>query len=451
MRHQLKETMRAGRFLGNTARLTMALITGLALLGLWPGTARAADPVMDLEIGGAGAISWNISNIKPGDSGTKTVTLHNAGDTPGYLAIWIDAIIDSEGDNPESETGDTAEPGELSQFLTLNISGDNVSSYTVSPDFALPVALIEFPQSVDDPLQLSDQPLPVGDTIQIQWEWSIPPQTTNIIQGDSVSFDIHYILTQYLLGSKPSPPTGGGYYWPVTEEPETGEPQIPAFSDNGTRTYYSPDGRLIIIVPGKTRVISAGDEELTYVVITISVSAPPIPENVVLLTPIYNVATFTPQGPCHYPRLDRQVTIIIYFDKDSLPEGYTSIYAARYDEDAGWVKLPDVLELNQEAGKLTLATTQLADIAVFAGTGKAEDSVEGTPPAKSEGPKPAPPETGDSQLTTGFDNAYPVGRSPMREMLSRISLIVAVSGTLAMVVLAYIERRRRESRHAVKG
>jgi len=59
-------------------RLALALIIGLAVVGSLSIPVQAQGPI-DLELGGEGGISWSISNIKPGDSGTKTVTLHNAG------------------------------------------------------------------------------------------------------------------------------------------------------------------------------------------------------------------------------------------------------------------------------------------------------------------------------------------------------------------------------------
>lgn len=427
-------------------RSALTLIVGLALLGLLPETAHAADPV-DLELGGGGATSWNISNIMPGDSGTEIVTLHNAGYGEGYLAVWIDNIIDSEGDNPESESGDTTEPGELSQYLTLNMSGDNISPHSALPGFTLPAALSEFPHSASQPLHLGYQPLKAGETFQIQWEWSLPPQTTNVVQGDSVSFDIHYILTH-------NPPPSGGGYWPgEPAKPEDdgvkiSETQTPAFSDNNTRIYYSPDRKLIIIVPGDTMVVSAGNEVLSYVYITFHISPPPVPEDAVLLTPIYQVTSFTPQGVYKYPQLNRWVTIVIYFDKDKLPEGFTSVYPAFYDEDLGWVKLTDVLELNYKAGIIKVVTTRLATVALFAEPGTAEDFVEGVPYPGDEGPKPAPPDSKSTTIPKGIPSTK---LTRTQEILSQISLFVAVSGALAMIILAYIERRRRERRQAVKS
>jgi len=54
-------------------RLALALILGLAVVGSLPIPVQAQEPI-DLVLGGEGATSWNIGDIKPGDIGTKTVT-----------------------------------------------------------------------------------------------------------------------------------------------------------------------------------------------------------------------------------------------------------------------------------------------------------------------------------------------------------------------------------------
>ena len=61
-----------GKLAKYKTRLALALILGLALIGSSPIPVQAQTPI-DLELGGEGATSWNIANIKPGDSGTKTV------------------------------------------------------------------------------------------------------------------------------------------------------------------------------------------------------------------------------------------------------------------------------------------------------------------------------------------------------------------------------------------
>lgn len=185
-------------------------ICAMLVLPLTAASPVKADESFNLIVNGGVIVPWNISNIAPGSHGTFGVDIRNAGAVSGFISIWINGIIDAEGVNPESETGDTGEPGELSQYLTLNITGPFVAPYTETPCFGLPVTLSQFPGSVLSPLMLHDQLLEPGVTIHVQWEWAVPPETTNIIQGDRVTFDIHYLLTSELLIRRPIIPGGGG-------------------------------------------------------------------------------------------------------------------------------------------------------------------------------------------------------------------------------------------------
>ncbi|GAI80557.1 unnamed protein product, partial [marine sediment metagenome] len=139
---KLKKTIRNWITAKRTARFFLAVIIGLVLAGSLPAPVHAADPV-DLMLGGEGATSWNIENIMPCDSGVKTITLHNAGTEDGFVTIWVSDIVSSEGANPESETGDTSEPGELIDYLLFNLS--SIPSNRLSTSLSLPTTLDNFP------------------------------------------------------------------------------------------------------------------------------------------------------------------------------------------------------------------------------------------------------------------------------------------------------------------
>ncbi len=178
-------------------RSVLGLTLGLAFLGFLPGTAQAANPV-DLVLGGEGASSWSITNIKPGDNGLKTVTLHNAGYQRGLVTIWVSNIVNSEGNNPESETGNTSEPGEVGNYLLFRLSGPGLST-----NLSFPVKIGELPQSASAPNYIKINPLNPGDTISLDWRWELPAATGNDVQGDSLSFTINYVLEAEVI-------TGGG-------------------------------------------------------------------------------------------------------------------------------------------------------------------------------------------------------------------------------------------------
>ena len=126
------------------AKLTFGLLLALVMVLFMPNLALAQDPV-DLVLGGTGAASWNVDPVIPGDSGSKMLELRNVGTEEGTLSIWISNIVSNEGDNPEPETGDVSEPGELDSTLLFNCVCSRLST-----NISLPETLINFPQSISD-------------------------------------------------------------------------------------------------------------------------------------------------------------------------------------------------------------------------------------------------------------------------------------------------------------
>jgi hypothetical protein len=179
----------------------LATVIGLALFCGFSVPVAAATPGVDLVLGGSGATPWTIGNIAPGSSGTETVTLKNIGSTTGVVTIWVSNNVNSEGSNLEPETGNTAEPGELGNYLTLKVSGANLAT-----NFTMPAIINNLPQSAADARHIYVSPLNAGATVTLQWDWRLPPLTGNDAQGDILSFTINYSLEESL----PTPPGGGG-------------------------------------------------------------------------------------------------------------------------------------------------------------------------------------------------------------------------------------------------
>lgn len=172
-------------------KLICLLVACLAFVVYFPVEVLASDP--GLDISGSGAAPWNISNIAPGDSGLKTVTLHNSSGYTCSLHIWISNIVNTEGLNPESESGDTAEPGELGDYLLFKISPPSMA---LSTNIAMPALINNLPHSATDVYYIKIDPFETGQTVVLNWEWELPPETGNMVQGDSISFDINYLLEE---------------------------------------------------------------------------------------------------------------------------------------------------------------------------------------------------------------------------------------------------------------
>jgi len=296
------------------ARGIIATIIALNLASSLSTSVQAEDenPV-DLELGGEGATPWSISDIKPGDNGTQLVELHNVGSRPGYVTIWISEVISSEGLNPESETGNTAEPGELNNNLLLNISS-NRSSTTLE----MPTTINTLPQSISNPNSIEIVPLKVGDVVDLQWEWILPTSTSNDVQGDGISFTINYLLTEL----------------EIIDVSEVVEEETGTFTDNVTveSEISSSTIRINEGTVGKT-IEDEPIEELWFVKLDKNPS-----------TPSVNKATVGAQyeaGP-HGTTFDQPTTITLSYNLADIPERAREedLVIVTWDEGArDWIEI----------------------------------------------------------------------------------------------------------------
>ncbi|MFC1986110.1 hypothetical protein ACFLWC_03860, partial [Chloroflexota bacterium] len=308
-----KGSLQIDKVVSYISRLLLAVVVGLALTGFSPATVQADDgnPV-DLELGSEGAIPWNITNIQPTDSGNKTVVLHNAGSKAGFVTIWLSDIVSSEGINPESETGNTAEPGELADYLLFGISSNRSST-----NLKLPITINKLPQSVSDPKYIEVIPLKANDTVDLQWKWLLPAQAGNDAQGDGISFTINYLLREFEITNVSNVVTANGTFTKdVTAAPA------------GTR------GKIVINkgTTGKTKQ----SQPLSEIWIIEADKKPSATKT--------NKTTIGLQyeaGP-HGTTFDRPVTITLTYDPKDIPVRVKAedLVIATWDDDAGdWVTL----------------------------------------------------------------------------------------------------------------
>ncbi|GEM_PF-3372277 len=166
------------------------LLAVMCLLGMTPQAYVLADDPLVLVIGGEGSVPWAESDVMPGASGTKDVTVRNNGNSVGDLYIWISNIVDLEGLNPSSETGDTDEPGELSLYMRFGVVSPRVET-----NITLPNLISAFPQSADGATYIKIANINPGETVALTWTWELPTTAGNDVQGDILSFDINYTLS----------------------------------------------------------------------------------------------------------------------------------------------------------------------------------------------------------------------------------------------------------------
>jgi hypothetical protein len=416
--------------------LAIEAILGLALFSSLSVPVAAATPTVELVLGGTGATPWAIGAIAPGNSGTNTVTLSNTGFSDGAVTIWLSDIVNSEGANPESETGDTAEPGELGDYLILNVTGTNLST-----DFTLPAKIGDFPQNATDTKHIYINPLKALSTLTLQWDWQLPLATGNDVQGDSLSFTINYALEEFPpLPSPPLPSQGGGGGAPpssttvVTPQGGGAPPSLTVMTNlfgtagsftvdsTGTiqTTATSADGKLTVALPASTKALDKNGNPLTTLTININTSPPAPPAGANIIGLAYS---FGPDGATLAP----PVTITFNYDSNTLPAGVAEqdLVIAYYDAAAGkWVEVPSTVNMTNHT-----ITAQVSLFATFASMSKIKLAPLPTPtPAPVPSPAPAP--------------------SEIQKVVSvwLIPVILAVIGAAALVYYIIMRRRKRKSR-----
>ncbi|QGA80213.1 hypothetical protein LC1Nh_0310 [Candidatus Nanohalobium constans] len=160
-----------------------------------------------------GAI-FDFKDIKPGDHGEATVSLHLK-DNPGW--IWMNINETSNWDNsctePEHEAeGSCGSKGELQdklEFVIWSDDGDNVRQDDENIIFEGTAdelreekgVLLDGNPSTDD-----KEAFPGSETGYIGVKWKVPLETGNIIQGDSVNYDIKFYTEQRRHNDNPSNP-----------------------------------------------------------------------------------------------------------------------------------------------------------------------------------------------------------------------------------------------------
>jgi hypothetical protein len=144
----------------------------------------------------------NLNNVMPGESGSRYVTLKNAGSIHGSLDILITSVINtggSGGSRYEDGIGNLGDVAEIAAWidldedavfdpgldLALNSNGSVVSSalqWNIVNNFS-EKTWINAIAGMDS-----------GSLSRFYISWRIPPEAGNEIQGDSLSFDVNFIL-----------------------------------------------------------------------------------------------------------------------------------------------------------------------------------------------------------------------------------------------------------------
>jgi len=332
-------------------RLALALILGLALIGSSPIPAQAQTPI-DLVLYGEGATSWNIENIKPGDSGTKTVELYNAGSRYGSVTIWISSIdeVDHGGDGAA-----------LDDYLLFNLSCERLSS-----NITLPATIHELPQGASDPNYLRINTLYAGTTVTLVWEWEFPEtgEPQNDAQGDSLSFSINYLLEEL-----PSGDDGTASYQQL-EIDILGKVTVATVSSSG-RLHGSclatdPDNKHKLEFNRGTRITCADGKVPRRIEMRLCEESPLPPEGMEMIGPAYDLTGYI-SGSVSCPLIfDEPVELTLSYDPSWLPEDALSVLISYYEPGHGWAELEPAFSGVAQGNNATVLISHTSIFAILA-------------------------------------------------------------------------------------
>ncbi|ELZ82974.1 nitrous oxidase accessory protein [Haloferax elongans ATCC BAA-1513] len=183
-------TLSRRTLLGGMAGIGLAAgALGTGTYALLSDTESSADNTitagtLNLKVDGQNSVSEtiNISSAGSGSSGSGTATLSNTGSTHGKLGFGIENVENFEGANPESESGDTSNPGELDQYVWVEVGviQNGVKVPGVGP---APLSVL------DDLSRMTGSILRAGSTATMYIDWMVP-DLGNDAQGDRAEFDV---------------------------------------------------------------------------------------------------------------------------------------------------------------------------------------------------------------------------------------------------------------------
>lgn len=130
---------------------------------------------LDLELTSSEHIPFAFSDVVPGWTKTFTYTVKNAGSINGKLSLAAANVANTEGLNPESETGDIDEPGELGANMNVQVKygGSTVATGTLN--------------NFNGTNILTNYPLNAGESKMVEIIVTVPTGVENDIQGDVVT------------------------------------------------------------------------------------------------------------------------------------------------------------------------------------------------------------------------------------------------------------------------
>jgi hypothetical protein len=361
---------------------TIAVTIATALASFIPSAVYAQNPV-DLDLGGTGATPWNISNIKPGDSGTQAIQLHNAGDRAGRVTIWIsDITVYNHGGDGRA----------LGNYMLFSLNGAALTT-----NIALPARIDDFPQSATSANYLRIDHLDAGETVNLVWEWVFEEtgQPQNHAQGDGLSFTINYLLEEILPSSDVDKVEEDTPIFHYIQLNVPGRTTMARVSPLGVLLYTyevaSPDGSIILKFDAGTQVTCESGDLLRKIVLKASQESPTAPEGIEIIGRTYEIVGYAYSPYAYTVSFSRPVKLTLSYDTSRLPEDTASVNIGSYDAMDGWIVLESPPDSVPYAGKSSALITRSSIFTVLA-TPEAPSSPSIEPAVETPRPPPDLPD-----------------------------------------------------------
>jgi hypothetical protein len=374
----------------------IAILLAVMAMFIIPAVPAAAASPVEVEEDKPGLTSWAIANIAPGDSGTETVTIKNTGSRAATLEIWVSKLTSTEGTPADFQSGGS---GDLDENLELKVTAPGLTS-----NIAMPAIFNLLPKSAKDTRYIEIPKINAGASVDLTWEWNLPSSVGNEVQGDSLTFDITYDLTEI------APRKGGGGGPVVTPIPTpTPTPSATAsppeeslryiqleLPDSTDQSVVTSDGVITEGLAATTgdSMFSLSIEQWTRVGITnqncqdqvdlslvgesipgiIKVTIPemktlpPFPEGWVAVSQPYDINGIT-NGFVTGVELDRSAKLVLKYDEDWLPEYVDGLAAFYYNYESGWTQVEPPAGFIAEGPEVAAATDHFSLFIVLARNG----------------------------------------------------------------------------------
>lgn len=135
------------------------------------------------------------TGIAPGDSGTATMTVANAGSVTGYVDVEVASVTNAENGCAGNENSADNSCGDPGQGLgELQDSLETEAYFQNGPTLWGPTTVAAEPNAGD--VYDVDYTLSGGASDQFVLDWSLPAGTGNEAQTDSVSIQVTFRLDQ---------------------------------------------------------------------------------------------------------------------------------------------------------------------------------------------------------------------------------------------------------------